>query len=63
MNRTDEGVKTLKTLLNDPDSTISKMAEWAIRHSYTSRGAERGKPLRGDDFDAKFQVLEVTPEK
>ena len=63
LNRTDEGVKTLKTLLNDPDPNISKRAEQAIRQAYTSRGNARGRPLRPDDFDAKFQQPEVTPAK
>jgi hypothetical protein len=54
-NRTDAGVKTLKALLNDPDGRVSAMAEDAIRQAYTSRGDARGRPLRPDDFDAKFQ--------
>jgi len=63
LNRTDEGVKTLKTLLHDPDPKISKLAEEAIRNAYTSRDHARGRPLRADDFDAKFQQPEVTPVK
>ena len=63
LNRTDEGVKTLKTLLHDPDPKVSKLAEGAIRNAYTSRGDARGRPLRADDFDAKFQQPEVTPSK
>jgi hypothetical protein len=61
LNRTDEGVKTLKTLLHDPK--VSKLAEEAIRNAYTSRGDARGRPLRADDFDMKFQQPEVTPSK
>jgi hypothetical protein len=63
LNRTDEGVKTLKTLLSDPDPKVSKMAEEAIRNAYISRGDARGRPLRADDFDAKFQQPEGTPAK
>ncbi len=55
LNRTDEGVKTLKTLLNSSDPQISKTAEAAIRNAYTSHGDARGRPLRADDFDEKFQ--------
>jgi len=56
LNRTDEGVQTLKTLLNDPDPKISKMTEDAIRNAYTTRGNARGRPLRPEDFDAKFRA-------
>jgi len=63
MNRTDEGVKTLKTLLADPNPKVSKMAEDAIRRAYTARGDARGRPLRADDFDAQFQQPEATPAK
>jgi hypothetical protein len=63
LNRTDEGVKTLKTLLNNPDPKISNVAEAAIRNAYTSRDGARGRPLRADDFDAKLQQPEVTPAK
>ena len=55
LNRTDEGVKTLKMLLNGSDPQISKTAEVAIRNAYTSRGDARGRPLRVDDFDEKYQ--------
>lgn len=51
LNRTDEGVKTLKTLLNDPDPKISKMAENAMRYAFMWRGPARGRPLRADDFE------------
>jgi beta-lactamase regulating signal transducer with metallopeptidase domain/HEAT repeat protein len=60
-HRTDEGVRTLKALLNDPDQQVSDMAEQAIRHAYTLRGNARGRPLRADDFDAKYQQPELTP--
>jgi hypothetical protein len=55
LNRTDEGVKMLKMLLQDPDPKTSQMAEAAIRNAYTSRGDARGRPLRADDFDAKLR--------
>jgi ankyrin repeat protein len=55
-NRTDEGVITLNTLLDDPDAKISKMTEDAIRNAYTSRGNARGVPLRPEDFDAKLRA-------
>jgi beta-lactamase regulating signal transducer with metallopeptidase domain/HEAT repeat protein/peroxiredoxin len=61
LNRTDEGVKTLKTLLNIPYPYISSKAEYAIRYAYTSRRGEKGTPLRLDDFDAKFQQPETPP--
>ena len=59
LNRTDEGVKTLKTLLNNRDPQISKMAEDAIRHAYTDRGDARGRPLLPGDFDPKYGAPEV----
>jgi len=61
MNRTDEGVKTLKTLLHDPDAAISQIVEWSIRAAYTAHGDALGRPLRADDFDAKYQVPEGAP--
>jgi hypothetical protein len=57
-NRTDEGVKTLKTLLNDPDPKIQKMTEDALRNAYTSHGNSRGRPLKPEDFDAKYRQPE-----
>jgi len=68
-NRTDDGVKTLRTLLIDPNPEISAVADRAIRRAYANAREERessacgspsrapgGTPLRPDDFDAKFQV-------
>ena len=63
LNRTDEGVKTLKALLNSPDPSLSQTAESAIHNAYTARGDARGRPLRPDDFDAKFREPEATPPK
>ena len=53
MNRTDEGVKTVRMILNDPDPAISREAEDAILSAHQRRGASRGKRLRADDFSAK----------
>ena len=61
MNRTDEGVKTLKLLLKDPEASWA--AEAAIRRAYASRGNAHGRPLRPDDFDTKFQPRALTPEQ
>jgi hypothetical protein len=58
LNRTDEGVKTLKTLLNDPDPKIQKMTEDALRNAYTSHGNSRGRPLKPEDFDPKYREPE-----
>jgi ankyrin repeat protein len=55
LNRTDEGVNTLKTLLNDPDPKIRTTAEQSIRNAYTSRGNSRGRPLLPEDFDKQYQ--------
>jgi ankyrin repeat protein len=55
LNRTDEGVKMLKTLLNDPDPKVVKMTEDAIRNAYTAHGNSRGRLLKPEDFDAKYQ--------
>jgi hypothetical protein len=55
LNRTDEGIKTLKRLLNGSDPNDSKIAETAIRNAYTDRGQARGRPLKPDDFDEKYQ--------
>jgi hypothetical protein len=55
LNRTDDGVKILKTLLADPDPKVSKMTEDALRNAYTSHGNSRGRLLRPEDFDAKFR--------
>jgi len=54
-NRTDESVKTLKVLLNDPDPKIRQDVEQAVRTSYNYRGIWQGRLLKPDDFDAKFQ--------
>jgi hypothetical protein len=61
LNRTDDGVRALKTLLNGPDRSISGWIEDAIRTAYTSRGDTPGRPLRPDDFDPKYQHPEEPP--
>lgn len=45
-NRTDEGVKTLKMLLDDPDPQIRRTAEGAIREAYKRH---REYPKHSDD--------------
>lgn len=55
-NRTDEGVKTLKSLLDDPDPEIRKTTERAIRTAYNWRGIWQGRLLKPEDFDEKYQV-------
>jgi hypothetical protein len=55
LNRTDESVKALKSLLYDPDKQMHDTAEQAVRIAYTSRGNAQGKPLKPEDFDARFQ--------
>jgi HEAT repeat protein len=58
LNRTAEGLKTLNELLNDPDPEIRTMTENAIRYAYTSHGNSRGRPLKPEDFDAKYRQPE-----
>jgi hypothetical protein len=55
MNRTGESVKTLKSLLNDPNEVIRSITEVAIRQAYCYCGRYGGKPLRPDDFEKKLQ--------
>jgi hypothetical protein len=55
LNRTDEGLKTLKSLLNSSDPKIRQATEEAIRWAYTSRGNSLGRPLQPGDFDKEFQ--------
>ena len=54
-NRTDEGVKTLRKLLNDGGPEIRKRTEEAIRDASTKRGKAQGRPLRPEDFDAALR--------
>ena len=51
-NRTDEGVKTLKSLLNDPHEKIWTPLAFAIENAYNYRRDSTGRPLRPDDFTA-----------
>lgn len=55
LNRTDESVKTLKTLLEDADEAIRKTVARAIQVAYRARGISRGRPLRDEDFDESFR--------
>jgi hypothetical protein len=57
-NRTDEGVKALQQLLHRSDPTIRDVTEKAIRSAYTSRGNLPGRPLKPEDFDAKYRQPE-----
>jgi beta-lactamase regulating signal transducer with metallopeptidase domain/HEAT repeat protein len=63
LNRTDEGVKTLKMLLNDPDPITATATEKAIRYAYLSPGTARGRPLHADDFAPRFQHPDNSPDK
>ncbi len=62
LNRTDAGLKTLRELLNDPDSQVSQMATDAIRHAYTDRGDAHGRPLLPSDFDTKYGSPGMKPD-
>ena len=60
-NRTDESVAALKKLLNEPDPyepkgrTIRQITERAVRTAYWLGDNVKGRPLRKDDFDLKYQ--------
>jgi ankyrin repeat protein len=54
-NRTDDGVKTLKSLLNSSNPEVRKAAGNAIRAAYTDRSHVRGRPLQPEDFDKEYQ--------
>ena len=58
--RTCSAVRKANDIMNQ---RIAEFTEGAIRYAYTSRGEEKGRPLRADDFDAKFQQPEPTPPK
>ncbi len=58
--RTGSAVRKDNDIMN---RRISELTEGAIRYAYTSRGEEKGRPLRADDFDAKLQQPEPTPPK
>jgi hypothetical protein len=55
VNRTDESVKALRSLLNDSNKRIRDTVEQAVRIAYTSRGNAQGRPLRPEDFDARLR--------
>ncbi len=50
LNRTDEGVKTLKDLLDDPDPKVRYEVVRAIDTAYHHRGNSMGRPLKPEDF-------------
>lgn len=54
-NRTGDGIKTLRRLLNDPDQKIRETTEQAIRTAYNWRGIWQGRRLKPEDFDEKYQ--------
>ena len=54
-NRTDEGVKALKTLLNEDDPKVREATEQALRAAYCFRGIWRGRPMKPEDFDKEYQ--------
>jgi HEAT repeat protein len=54
LNRTDEGVQTLKSLLNSSNQAAAE----AIRYAYTNQLHFRGRPLKPEDFDKKLQQPE-----
>ena len=54
-NRTDDGVKTIKSLLSSSNPSTREVAEDAVRSAYLSRDNSHGRPLRPDDFDQQYQ--------
>lgn len=54
-NRTDASVEALRALLNSTNAEISSTAQGAIHQAYFRGGESKGRPLRPDDFDKKFQ--------
>jgi hypothetical protein len=57
-NRTDESVKALKSLLDDPDKRIRSGVKQAINTAYNYRGRWTGTPLKPDDFDKALRHSE-----
>lgn len=58
LNRTDDSVKALKTLLSDPDKSIRDTAAQAIQTAYNYRGNSQGRPLQPEDFEEKYRRVE-----
>ena len=53
-NRTDAGLKTLKTLLNNPDRNLSSALAEALLHGFNSQPkTPSARPVRPEDFDAR----------
>ena len=57
-NRTDESVKALKSLLDDPDERIRSGVKQAINTAYHYRGRWTGRPLKPEDFDQSLRQSE-----
>jgi len=55
MNRTDESVAALKSLLSGEDPAARDTAKAAIRAAYNYRGASQGRRLKDDDFDESLR--------
>jgi hypothetical protein len=62
LNRSEEGLKALKALLNGPDAGAAAMTGNAIRQAYNSRGDARGRPLLPGDFDPKYGAPVIKPD-
>ena len=63
-HRTDEAVAVLKKLLEDPDPVVRRVTGDAIRMAYLCRdqGVRFSRPLRNDDFEAKYRQPPRGPE-
>jgi hypothetical protein len=59
LNRTDDGVKALKSLLDSSNPEVRKQVGYAIRLAYTNRDHFRGRPLKPEDFDKQFQQPKI----
>ncbi len=55
LNRTDDGVKALKSFLDSSNPKVREQAGYTIRLAYTNRDHFRGRPLKPDDFDKQYQ--------
>jgi hypothetical protein len=55
INRTDQSVQVLKSLLADPDEKVRRTVQSAIQGAYVFRGKSTGRPLKPEDFDEKFR--------
>jgi hypothetical protein len=55
-NRTDEGVRELKKLLQSPDIYVKSAAEQAIKSGYMHPPDDGTRPLLPSDFDRSYQT-------